>query len=165
MHFAGKEQERMKYDISYDNVSVSDLQDSITTFNNLIVRLPTDTYHNKVASRHIFLDWKNFVDSTLEKMVANGKSDDTSIPDDKKLYILTDVEEIGVGTDGKEHSYVEYYTDVGRRNKLIDYSYLYDDDGNLIVDEKDGKPLHDRWDYWSEKDFLDLDKDLNVLED
>ena len=39
---------------------------------------------------------------------------------------------------------MEIYVDQGFREPLVDYSYCYDDDGNVI---------HDRWDYWSVDDF------------
>ena len=74
------EQEKVKqYEISYDNVTVDDLRESIQTFNNLIVRLPTNTYRNNMVSRHIFLDWKEYVDKSIERLM-----------DEKKLHCPTD---------------------------------------------------------------------------
>jgi hypothetical protein len=92
-----------------------------------------------VASRHIFLDWKAYVDSTLEKLVHDGK--------------LIYLPKTGMSTNGKTYNYTEYYTDTVFNVPLVDYSYLYDDSGELIVDEHN-LPMHDRWDYWRETDFL-----------
>lgn len=44
---------------------MDELRERLTTLNNLIVRLPITTYHNKLASRHIFKDWKRFVDGAI----------------------------------------------------------------------------------------------------
>lgn len=145
--------ELAKYEQNYD-IEVDELRESITTFNNLIVRLPVDTYHNKVASRHIFLDWKNYVDKACAKLVENGK-----------LFVKLGVVDRGVGTDKddfgvqKVHEFTEYYTDVGLREPLVDYSHLYDvtkADGAMFpyTDPLTGKPLGDRWDYWTEEDFM-----------
>ena len=41
----------------FSDVTVDMLRDRITTFNNLIVRLPVDSEHNCLASKRIFLDW------------------------------------------------------------------------------------------------------------
>ena len=146
-------EELEKYEQNYD-IEVEELRESITTFNNLIVRLPVDTYHNKVAARHIFLDWKNYVDKACAKLVENGK-----------LFVKLGEVDRGVGTDKddfgvqKVHEFTEYYTDVGLREPLVDYSHLYDVtkiDGAMFpyTDPLTGKPLGDRWDYWTEEDFM-----------
>jgi hypothetical protein len=50
------------------------------------------------------------------------------------------------------HPYVELYTSplMSPETALIDYSYCYkkDDEGNIV------DVLHDRWDFWSESDFI-----------
>jgi hypothetical protein len=52
-------------DISFEGITRDDLRDRIATFNNLIVRLPLATTHNRIASLHIFKDWKAFVDGAV----------------------------------------------------------------------------------------------------
>ena len=42
-----------RFNLTYET-TVNELRNRIQTFNNLIVRLPVDTYANKVASLHIF---------------------------------------------------------------------------------------------------------------
>ena len=106
-----------------------------------------------MASMHIFLDWKDFVDGAVEKLVEKGE-----------LFVETELDENGntvwkkekgLGTEhkvvdgveestNKEHEYVELYTDREKTKPLIDYTYCKDDDGNII---------HDRFDYWSVDDF------------
>lgn len=151
-----------KYTFSYDNMTVDELRERIVTFNNLIVRLPPDpdnpemmkdTYRYNVISRHIFLDWKTFVDRTVAKMVQNGTSTDTSIPQNKKLYV--DMEGgkwkkvSGIGTDGESHEYTELYVDPAKTIPLVDYTYIV-----VAPDEKGvNRANHDRWDYWSAEDF------------
>ena len=124
-----------RFNLTYET-TVDELRNRIQTFNNLIVRLPVDTYANKVASLHIFQDWKKFVDESLKYLVENDE------------LIKVDGQS-GYGTDGIEHEFSEYYTSyLGDGNSsnipFIDYSYCYDKDGNVI---------HDRWDFWSEDDF------------
>ena len=67
----------------------------------------------------------------------------------------------GEGTDGIDHPYTEYYIDSALQTPLIDYSYRYDDDGKLIIDEETGRPRYDRWDFWVEEDFLDDESATN----
>lgn len=43
-----------RYDIDFGDITVDELRIRIQTFNNLVVRLPVDTKHNKMASKHIF---------------------------------------------------------------------------------------------------------------
>lgn len=109
--------------------------------NNLIVRLPVETYTNRITSRNIFRDWKNFVDMSLNRLVQSGKLFSKVIrPSDvnnSDKWIVT-------GTDGKEYEFTEYYTDNSMTIPFIDYSYRID---------KDGIIMHDRWDFWSEDDF------------
>lgn len=61
-----------QYQISYEDVTVDDLRESIQTFNNLIVRLPTNTYRNNMVSRHIFQDWKEYVDRSTDSLAERG---------------------------------------------------------------------------------------------
>ena len=58
-----------KFDSVFDSIGVDELGDSISTYNNLVVRLPVGTEKNKKISRHIFLDWKTYVDSVLSKLL------------------------------------------------------------------------------------------------
>ena len=57
----------------------------------------------------------------------------------------------GIGTDGEDHQYTDYtyIDDLGDEVYLVDYSYI-------IIEEDDGNPRanYDRWDYWSEEDFI-----------
>lgn len=85
------------YRISYET-TVDEIRERIQTFNNLIVRLPTTTYTNRLISLHIFQDWKNFVNRSLELLVDKGQ-------------LFKKDGELGVGTDGIEHEYTEYYVD------------------------------------------------------
>ena len=138
------------YEISYDDITVEELRKRIKTFNNLIVRLPTGSSDEKIASRNIFMDWKKFVDDATKYLVK-----------EEMLYVVYDVDgegnrildedgepiwsiQYGLGTDGKQHPYTEVYTDPTRSTPLIDYSYCVD---------KNGKVIHDRFDYWSVDDF------------
>lgn len=59
-----------RYDINFDDITVEELRIRIQTFNNLIVRLPVNTKHNKMASKHIFKDWKAFVDGAVDYLVG-----------------------------------------------------------------------------------------------
>ena len=116
-----------------------------------------------MASRHIFLDWKAFVNGAMKQLVSNGESDDPAIPSNKKLYVEREADgktwkvSEGIGTEHKgvdengkpisanrKHRYVELYTDPELSTPLIDYSYCIDESGNVI---------HDRWDYWTVDDF------------
>lgn len=101
-----QKEERKKYEISFDSLTVDELRDRIETYNNLIVRLPVDTFNNKRASKHIFLDWKAFVDGAVKHMVENGESKDPDIPDNQKLYVKKNGDGSwfkvkGVGTEHK----------------------------------------------------------------
>jgi len=153
-------EERKKYNVSFDDVTVDELRTTIMTLNTLIVRLPTDTYQNKIASRHIFQDWKKFVDGSVKKMVANGEKylNPETTPEEKEelepkcLFVEWETKdgkrvwktETGNGTDGLPHPYTELYVDSLKTEKLIDYSYCIEE----------GKVVHDRWDYWeANKDF------------
>lgn len=118
----------------FEDVDRDMLRDRITTFNNLIVRLPVGPRrHNCMASKHIFQDWKAFVDGATEYLIKQGE-----------LSYGAEVTELG--TDEKEHTYKELlYTEDGKTKPLVDYSYITRDD--------DGIPSADRWDYWTEEDF------------
>jgi len=74
----------------------------------------------------------------------------------------------GEGTDSKigeaDHIYTEYYTDPEWLEPLVDYSYMYDKNGDLIRQDN-GHVKFDRWDYWTVDDFTwRSDKSLNVLD-
>ena len=148
LYNVGKQDEMAKYDMVWLD-EVDELRDSIETFNNLVTRLPVDTYHNKVTSLHIFQDWRNYVEKYKEhltnmepgKLFVKSTADGSPLPDK------------GLGTDGKEHEYTELYVDQLCTTPLVDYSYLYDDDGKLKLDPFTGRPLADRWDYWTDSDF------------
>lgn len=133
---------------AFSDVTVDILRERITTFNNLIVRLPVDTEHNCLASKHIWQDWKAFVDGASEELFNR-----------KELFVkfsgtLHDWEhrriEYGIGTNGKPsyspdgYPYTELYVDSKCTIPLVDYSYI-------VVE--DGKANYDRFDYWDENDF------------
>ena len=152
IYHTGMEKEKQTKWDNYNAISYNDdvdtLRDRVQTLNKLIVRLPTKTEHQKLTSKHIFQDWKNYVDKTIENLLK-----------DKNLF-RKDTKEVGKGTDGEIYDYYEYYTDSQYSNVFIDYSYCYrqatDKDGNPVVDDN-GMPvmetIHDRWDYWTENDF------------
>ena len=148
LYNVGKQEEMAKYDMVWLD-EVDELRESIETFNNLVTRLPVDTYHNKVTSLHIFQDWKNYVEKYKEHLtnMEPGKLFVKSTADG------TPLQDKGLGTDGKEHEYTELYVDQLCTTPLVDYSYLYDDDGKLKLDPFTGRPLADRWDYWTDADF------------
>ena len=54
--------------------TVDNIRERIQTYNNLIVRLPANPDTNKFTFRsgHIWMDWKEFVDRSLDWLVANG---------------------------------------------------------------------------------------------
>ena len=132
-----------------EDVDVDELRESIETFNNLVTRLPIDTYHNKIASLHIFQDWKNYVQRAFDHLSSMEVG---------KLFVKSAVdgtpqELVGTGTDGKEHTYTEWYIDQLCTIPLVDYSYLYNADGSVKLDPSTNRPIGDRWDYWTEDDF------------
>ena len=131
-----------RYDINFDDITVEELRIRIQTFNNLVVRLPVDTKHNKMASKHIFRDWKAFVDGAVDYLVGM-----------EKLFVGDESQ--GLGTDGLLHWFKELYIDESKSIPLMDYSYICkgEDFEHPYIDEKTGKPVADRWDYWSESDF------------
>lgn len=95
--------ENPKYKMTFD-ITVDELRKRIQTLNTLIVRLPRDTYINRVTSRHIFLDWKTFVDQSLINLVTQEKlyvDVDEQADGTSKLRMHT-----GVGTDGIKHEYI-----------------------------------------------------------
>ena len=167
-----------RYNISFEDVTVDELRRRIETFNNLIVRLPISSTNNKMVSRHIFMDWKRFVDGAVEHMVNNGdeyKQEKTTeerkkFIQDKILYVKRGedgrwLKSYGKGTDEDEdgnlkvHEFVEIYVDDETTVPLVDYSYLYDTTSingamNPYIDPRTEKPHGDRWDYWSEDDFI-----------
>lgn len=100
----------------FSDVRVETLRERITTFNNLIVRLPVGPrQHNCIASKRIFQDWKAFVDGAKKHLIEN-----------QELFEGNDVSELG--TDGKEHKYKELYIDEAKTIPLIDYSYITRDE-------------------------------------
>ena len=141
----------------FSNVTVDMLRDRITTFNNLIVRLPVGPRrHNCIASKRIFQDWKAFVDGAVDYLVERGclyvklKQQGLDITDRKNWLI-----EYWPGTDKDDngeyelHPYTELYIDKQYTKPLIDYSYCFkkDDQGEVV------EVLYDRWDSWEEDDF------------
>ena len=56
----------------FSDITVDILRERITTLNNLIVRLPVDSKHNRLASKHIFQDWKEFVDGAANYLKDKG---------------------------------------------------------------------------------------------
>ena len=129
------EQPKEKVNV-FSDVTLEMLKERITTFNNLIVRLPVSSKHNCLASKHIFQDWKAFVDGAANYLKDNGQ--------------LTFESKVGLGSDLKEYEFTEYLVD---GVPLVDYSWLYDNDPmNPKTDER-GNPIGDRFDYWTEEDF------------
>lgn len=121
----------------FSDITVDILRERITTFNNLIVRLPVDSKHNRLTSKHIFQDWKAFVDGAANYLKDNGQ--------------LTFDSKKGLGSDFKVYEFDDLVTP--DEVPLVDYSWLYDSDPmNPYTDEK-GNPIGDRWDYWTEEDF------------
>ena len=120
----------------FSRVDVDTLRERITTFNNLIVRLPVNSEPNCLASKHIFQDWKTFVDGAANYLKDNGQ--------------LTFESKVGLGSDLKEYEFNEYLVD---GVPLVDYSWLYDNDPMNPKTDEDGNPIGDRWDYWTEEDF------------
>lgn len=125
--------EKKKREWSFDDITISQLRESITTFNNLVVRLPSGNWRNNMVSRNIFNDWTAFVEGSVKALM------------DKNLLFQDENYSTGIGTDGVKHQYKELYVDEAMLKPLIDYSYC--------VDKETGEIIHDRWDYWSEKDF------------
>lgn len=128
----------------FDDVSVDELRESIETFNNLIVRLPSKTTKNLAFSKNIFHDWKEYVNGSIDQLELDGK-----------LYRMRNggqlVVQYGKGTDGVDHPYVEVFTDPGYHTPLVDYSYIKYDDKGI--------PDHDRFDYWTDDDFVKVTED------
>lgn len=120
-----------KWKIGYET-TVDDLRDRIQTYNTLVVRLPVETRLQQTNSMHIFLDWQNYVNGSLEWLEGKGL-----------LWRGEPMTE--TGTDGLPHSFVEWYTDEARTTPLVDYSYIYDPETK--------KPVKDRWDWWTPGDF------------
>ena len=118
----------------FSDVTVDVLRERITTFNNLIVRLPVSTKHNCLASKRIFQDWRAFVDGAVEHLVGRGEL--------KLSEMMT-----GIGSDRKKYTFNEYLTKDGK--PLVDYSWLYASDPMNPYMEEDGiTPIGDRFDYW-----------------
>ena len=129
----------------FSDVRVETLRERITTYNNLIVRLPVSSKHNCLASKRIFQDWKAFVDGAIEYLIEEGE--------------LTPSEKQGIGSDMKKYTFNEYLTKDGK--PIVDYSWLYDTtkpDGAMhpYVDKDkteysegcNKEPIGDRFDYW-----------------
>jgi hypothetical protein len=119
----------------FSDITVDVLRERITTYNNLIVRLPVSSKHNCLASKRIFQDWKAFVDGAVEYLKERGD--------------LFEREMQGLGSDLKTYTFKEYYIDEDKQIPLIDYSWLYLADPMNPYMEKDGvTPIGDRFDYW-----------------
>ena len=144
-----------RYGISFADVTVDSLRDSITTFCNLVVRLPVDTKQNCATSKRIFQDWWAYFDGARHYLVEK---------ESPELFVYYDPSRNqewqktnGYGSDMKEHQFTELYVDEARETPLVDYSWLYDvtqpDGPDRPYRNDDGKPVGDRWDYWTEDDF------------
>lgn len=142
-----------RYTASFADVTADELRERITTYNNLIVRLPVDSELNCKSSRRIFQDWWAFFDGARHHLVEGAHPE---------LFVKTDSGEkwettTGVGSDEKTYKFTELYIDSDCKTPLVDYSWLYDvtaDDGPERPFRDDtNKPIGDRWDYWTEEDF------------
>ena len=149
-----------RYDINFDDITVDELRIRIQTFNNLVVRLPVDTKHNKMASLHIFEDWSAFVQGAVNHLIDAGELFIKGDTPWKHEYDNDDTKwdsgiKQGLGTDGLLHWFKELYIDDTTSIPLMDYSYICKDEDfeHPYIDDKTGKPVADRWDYWSESDF------------
>ena len=168
-------------EISFET-TVDEIRERIQTYNNLVVRLPANSKTNKfvLKSKHIWQDWKAFVDKSLAWLVAEGLRERKT--NDKGEYIETEEEyanrprlyalydpaadltsQFGnqktftcTATDGREYQFVEHYVDEGTKEPLIDYSYCTEKVDEITYKAKqndDGTWIGDRWDAWSESDF------------
>ena len=119
----GLDEEDCKHIINkgkFSDVRVETLRERITTFNNLIVRLPVGSRHNCIASKHIFQDWKAFVDGAVDFLVERGSLYVKLRPDapttditDRKNWLIeywsgTDKDDAG---NQEQHPYTELYVD------------------------------------------------------
>lgn len=168
-------------EISFET-TVDEIRERIQTYNNLIVRLPANPETNKfvLKSKHIWQDWKAFVDKSLAWLVAEGlrgrKTNDKGeyieteeeYANRPRLYVLYDptadlTSQFGnqktftcTATDGREYQFVEHYVDEGTKEPLVDYSYCIEKVDEITYKAKqndDGTWIGDRWDAWSESDF------------
>ena len=141
-----------RYDINFDDITVDELRIRIQTFNNLVVRLPVDTKHNKMASLHIFRDWLAFVEGAVNHLLDAGE---LFMKDGQKEWEQGKGNMQGLGTDCMLHNFDELYVDQECSVALVDYSYICENGSfeQPYIDDKTGKPVADRWDYWSESDF------------
>lgn len=111
------------------------------------MRLPANPKTNKfvLKSKHIWQDWKAFVDKSLAWLVAEG--------------ILYKSEQFTcTATDETFYPFYEYYVDEAKTTPLIDYSYCTEKVNDTTYRAKqndDGTWIGDRWDAWSESDFED----------
>ena len=157
--------------------TVDNIRERIQTYNNLIVRLPANPDTNKftLKSKHIWQDWKEFVDRSLAWLVEEGlrerREDETEEQYAKRqrLYVLYEPTSeltstfqrqekkfVGFGTDKKEYQFVEHYVDEGTKVPLVDYSYCMekiDETTYKARQNDDGTYVGDRWDAWQESDF------------
>ena len=142
--------------------TVDIIRERIQTFNNLIVRLPADPTTNKftLRSKHIWQDWKEFVDGSLDWLVKEGKLYVLHEPTSEFASTFQEQEKlfVGWGTDGKDYRFLEHYVDAGTKIPLIDYSYcmekISETEYRAKKDDK-GNYIGDRWEAWSESDFMD----------
>ena len=103
----------------FSNVTVDMLRNRITTFNNLIVRLPVSSKHNCLASKRIFQDWKAFVDGAVDYLIERGclyvklKNEPDADITDRDDWLIEDWKGTDKDKDGNyvKHPYTELYVD------------------------------------------------------
>ena len=141
--YGDKEEKKGEREDPFADVTVGNLRDSITTFLNLIVRLPVTSESNCRTSKRIFQDWQAFVDGALEYLCDPERGNELT----KSSSMIQ-----GIGSDEKTYNFYEY-TSKEDGKPLVDYSWLYESDPmHPYLDDK-GKPIGDRWDYWTVDDF------------
>lgn len=142
--YGPKEEDEEKEDTidPFADVTVEMLRERISTFLNLIVRLPVNSESNCRTSRRIFQDWKAFVDGALEYLCDPERGN--------KLNKSRRIQ--GIGSDEKTYDFYEY-TSKEDGKPLVDYSWLYESDPMQPYLDEDDKPIGDRWDYWRVEDF------------
>ena len=141
--YGDKDEPKPEQEDLFADVTVEMLRDRITTFLNLIVRLPVNSESNCRTSKRIFQDWQAFVDGALEYLCDPERGNELT----KSSNMIQ-----GIGSDEKTYNFYEY-TSKEDGKPLVDYSWLYESDPmHPYLDDK-GKPIGDRWDYWGVEDF------------